>query len=94
MSEAQAIAAAGWATDPHYAASLIAGISRYKLTQYDVVQGVTNAALARALFPLPAAAIQAGLVDLGHAVTVDGKLGPAKIAAINKADAAKLLATI
>jgi flagellum-specific peptidoglycan hydrolase FlgJ len=93
-SEARAMAAAGWATDPLYAASLLAGIAKYGLAKYDLVPGVTSAALARALFPLPAAAIQAGLVELGHTVSVDGKLGPATLAAINKVDAAKLLAAI
>jgi flagellar protein FlgJ len=93
-SEARAMAAAGWATDPLYAASLLAGIRKYDLAKYDVVPGVTNAALARALFPLPAKAIQAGLLELGHQLVVDGKLGPTSLAAINKANAAKLLAAI
>lgn len=93
-SEARAMAAAGWATDPLYASSLLAGIAKYGLAKYDLVPGVTNAALARALFPLPAKAIQAGLIELGHQLVLDGKLGPASLAAINKADAAKLLATI
>jgi len=96
-SEARAMAAAGWATDPLYAASLLAGIRKYDLAKYDIVPGVKNEALARELFPLPAKAIQAGLLELGFDLGpagVDGKLGPASLAAINKATASKLLAAI
>lgn len=94
VSEAQAFQAAGYATDPHYAATLISVVAKYGLTKYDVVSGVADPALAAALFPIPIAAIQGALNQLGHQVVVDGKLGPRTLAAINGADATQLLATI
>lgn len=94
ISEAKGFQLAGYATDPHYAATLISVVAKYGLTKYDVVPGVQDASLAAALFTIPVAAIQGALNELGHQVTVDGKLGPKTLAAINGADASQLLTAI
>ena len=97
ISEAKGFQLAGYATDPHYAATLISVVAKYGLTKYDVLPGVTNAALAATLFPIPVAAIQGALLTLGFNLGksgADGILGPLTLAAINKAAADELLALI
>jgi len=92
LSEARLFQAAGYATDPHYAATLIRVVSRHELTKYDVVPGVTNPELARALFPLPAKAVQLHLNSIrGEQLKPDGIIGPNTVAAINSTHAAGLL---
>ncbi len=92
ISEARLFQTAGYATDPKYAATLISIVNTHELTKYDVVPGVTNPALARALFPLPAKAVQLHLNTMrGEPLKPDGLIGPNTVAAINAADAAGLL---
>jgi flagellum-specific peptidoglycan hydrolase FlgJ len=96
-SESRAMHAAGWATDPKYADSLIYGIQKYGLTKYDVVPGVKSVELAKLLFPIPAKAIQEALLHLGFDLGkagADGVIGNMTLAAINKADTAQLLLAI
>jgi flagellar protein FlgJ len=97
ISEAKSFQAAGYATDPHYAATLIGVVAKYDLTKYDAVPGIVSAQVARELFAVPAKAIQVALLGLGFNLGptgADGAIGRLTRDAINNAQPEKLLAIV